>query len=70
MYQLSHESSYQQVGILTRMNGVETILPLMGRTLLTNRSKFQYYTMSDKFNSIKLPISKGGRSCTLKRIWL
>lgn len=59
-----HESSYQQVGILTRMNGVETILPLMGRTLLTNRSKFQYYTMSDKFNSIKLPISKGGRSCT------
>ena len=36
----------------------------MGRPLLTNRSKNQYYTMSDKFNAVKLPISKGGRSCT------
>jgi len=58
------DTTYQQVGILSRMNGSETILPLMGRPLLTNRSKFQYYTMSDKFNAIKLPISKGGRSCT------
>lgn len=59
-----HNSTYQQVGILTRLNGSETILPLMGRPLLTNRSKNQYYTMSDKFNAVKLPISKGGRSCT------
>ena len=36
----------------------------MGRPLYTNRSKWQYYTMTDKQNSIKLPISKNGKSCT------
>ena len=56
--------SYRQVGILTRQNGPETILGLMGRPLHTNRSKWQYYTISDQNNSVKLPISKGGRSCT------
>lgn len=55
---------YSQIGILTRNNGGETILPLMGRPLHTNRNKWQYYTMTDKNNVIKLPISKNGRSCT------
>ena len=59
-----HDSEYRQVGILTRNNGGETILPLMGRPLLTNRDKWQYYTMSDSNNSVKLPISQNGRSCT------
>ena len=59
-----HDSEYRQVGIITRNNGDETILPLMGRPLLTNRDKWQYYTMSDSNNSVKLPISKDGRSCT------
>ena len=36
----------------------------MGRPLHTNRSKWQYYTMSDSNNSVKLPISQNGRSCT------
>jgi hypothetical protein len=57
------EQQFRQVGILTRQTG-ETILPLMGRTLLTNRSKYQFYTMNDKNNMIKLPISKNGKSCT------
>ena len=52
------------MGILTRLNGEETILPIMGRPLFSNRSKWQYYTMSDKSNSIKLPMSHNGRSCT------
>ena len=55
---------YRQLGILTRTNGQETILPLMGKPLYSNRSKWQYYTMSDKTNAIKLPMSKNGRSCT------
>jgi len=51
----STNSEYSQMGVLTRENGKETILPLMGRVLITNRSKFQYYTISDKSN-VKLPI--------------
>ena len=57
-------TAYRQVGILTRINGVETILPIMGRPLHVNRNKWQYYTMSDKNNSVKLPISLKGKSCT------
>ncbi len=57
-------TNYTQVGILTRDQGRETILPLMGRPLHTNRNKWQYYTMSDKNNSVKLPVSKNGRSAT------
>jgi hypothetical protein len=59
-----YSTNYSQVGILTRKNGSETILPLMGRALHTNRNKWQYYTMSDKNNSVKLPVSKNGRSAT------
>ena len=55
---------FRQLGILTRTNGDETILPLMGRPLYSNRSKWKYYTMTDKNNSVKVPISKNGRSCT------
>ena len=55
---------YKQVGILTRDMGKETILPVMGRRLYTNNSKWQYYTMTDKSNSIRLPMSHNGRSCT------
>lgn len=57
-------TAYRQVGILTRINGAETILAVMGRPLHVNRNKWQYYTMSDKNNSVKLPISLKGKSCT------
>ena len=60
----SVDTEYRQVGILTRTNGPETILPLMGRPLITNRDKWQFYTMSDKNQSVKLPLSNGGKSCT------
>ncbi len=57
-------SNYTQVGLLTRNAGKDTILPLFGRELLSNRDKWQYYTMNDKNNAIKLPISINGKSCT------
>ena len=60
----SFDTNYRQLGILTRINGPETILPLMGRPLLANRQKWQYHTTSDKQQSVRLPISKGGRSCS------
>jgi len=56
--------NYGQVGLLTRVNGKETMLPLMGRPLQKNRDKWQFYTMSDKNNSVKLPISFRKKSCT------
>ena len=66
------DASYRQVGILTPHHhhsghGKEDknrIIPLMGRPLFVSRNKWQYYTMTDKTNSIKLPILYKGRSCT------
>lgn len=58
------DTNYRQLGILKRMNGPEMILPLMGRPLYVGRDKWQYYTMSDNNNSIKLPVSFKSRSCT------
>ena len=60
----SVDTNYRQVGILTRINGGEMILPLLGRPLLTNRDKWNFYTMSDKNNIVKLPVTHKGKSCT------
>ena len=60
----SVDAAYRQVGILTRNDGSETILPLMGRPLFTNRDKWNFYTMSDKNSMIKLPVTFKGKSCT------
>jgi len=57
-------SNYSQVGILTPVSQTtkNNILPLMGRPLLSNRSKFQYYTISNQHNNVKLPVSVNGKS--------
>jgi hypothetical protein len=60
----SVDTNYRQLGLLKPVNGSKNILPLMGRPLLVNRDTWQYYTMSDQNNSIKLPILKKGKSCT------
>jgi len=56
------DTDYRQVGILHNNN--RSILPLIGRPLFTSRDKWQFYTMNEKENSIKLPIVHNGRSCT------
>ena len=58
------DTNYRQVGIITPLNGTSTnnILPLMGRPLFTSRQKWQYYTISNQHNNVKLPISVKGRS--------
>jgi hypothetical protein len=60
------DTAYRQMGILTPLNGssADKILPLMGRPLFTNRDKWQYYTMSDQNNSVKLPIRFKGRNAS------
>jgi len=59
-------TDYRQVGILTPVRGssVNQILPLMGRPLYTTRSKWQYYTISNQHNNVKLPILVNGRKGT------
>lgn len=60
------DTTYRQMGILTPTNGSskDSILPLMGRPLFTNRDKWQYYSTSNQHNNVKLPISRAGKSCT------
>ena len=58
------DTQYRQLGIISATNTKNKIIPLMGRPLFTNRDKWQYYTISDQNNSIKLPVSRNGRSCT------
>ncbi len=58
------DTNYRQIGLLKPVNGSKKILPLMGRPLLVNRDTWQYYSMSDQNNSIKLPIIRKGKSCT------
>lgn len=57
-------TAYRQMGIITPLNGAskDNILPLMGRPLFTTRDKWQYYTISNQHNNVKLPISFKGRS--------
>jgi hypothetical protein len=59
------DAPYRQLGILTRYGGKdETILPLMGRPLFSKRDKWNFYTMNDKNNMIKLPVKVKGKSGT------
>ena len=58
------DTSYRQVGILTRSGGPEMILPLMGKPLYSSRDKWNYYTMSNENNMVKLPITYKNKSCT------
>ena len=58
------ETDYRQVGILTRITGEETILPLMGRPLIYGRDTWNFYTMSDKNNMVKLPITFKNKNCS------
>ncbi len=59
---------YQQVGLLYKKdatnpesNNETNILPLFGRPTYTNSNRWNYYTASDKFHSLKIPIKIKGR---------
>lgn len=60
------ETSYRQVGILTpiQKNSKDMILSLMGRPVFTNRDLWQYYTISNQHNNVKLPLSVNGKSAS------
>jgi hypothetical protein len=58
------DTNYRQVGILNPTNkpNKDNILSLMGRPLFTNRDKWQYYTISNLLNNVKLTLIVKGRS--------
>ena len=55
--------SYRQIGVLT--NGDNSmILPLFGRNVWNGSSKWNYYTQTDKFVSVHLPVFSKDRDCS------
>ena len=60
--------NYESIGFLSTNKSTDqtaTILPLYGRPI--GRQQWQYYTMSDKYNSIHLPVSVRGKNCSNER---
>jgi hypothetical protein len=56
-----YSSDYQQIGILT---GGDQILPLFGKPTWNGSNKWMYYTSTDKFHMIKLPVNVNSKDCT------
>lgn len=65
---------FQQVGVLHKIqttdstmpvgrNSEPVILPLMGAPTYNGSHKWTYYTATDKYNQIKLPITNKNRQC-------
>jgi hypothetical protein len=67
--------SYQQIGHLYKEeienpdkqignNSDTAILPLFARPTFSGSNRWNYYTSSDKFQSVKLPLNIDGKKCT------
>jgi hypothetical protein len=52
---------YQQLGVVERKDG--TFYPLFGRRTY-NSDRFNYYTRTDTYNPVQLPINFNKRDCT------
>ncbi len=68
-------AGYQQVGVLYKNeiaddgktignNSDTAILPLYGQPTYPGSNKWNYYTSSDKFHTVKMPVTINGRKCT------
>jgi hypothetical protein len=59
---LGYPDQFQQMGILTIENSSQ-ILPLFGRRAGNRSDRYNYYTRTDSYNPIQLPISYERRDC-------
>lgn len=59
---LGYPDQFQQMGILTIEN-TSQILPLFGRRAGNRSDRYNYYTRTDSYNPIQLPISYERRDC-------
>ena len=53
--------TYQSMGIITMADG--KVLPLYGRRTAGRSDRFQYYTRTDTYNPVQLPIKVKRRDC-------
>ena len=53
--------TYQSMGVITMEDG--QILPLYGRRTASRSDRFQYYTRTDTFNPVQLPLRHKRRDC-------
>jgi hypothetical protein len=53
--------SYQQMGVLTGADG--KVLPLYGRRVAPRSDYFNYYTRTDTYNPVALPVTFQRRDC-------
>jgi Family of unknown function (DUF5755) len=54
--------TYQAMGVIKTDDG--QILPLYGRRTVSRSDRFQYYTRTDSYNPVQLPIQHNRRDCT------
>ena len=53
--------TYQSMGVITMEDG--QVLPLYGRRTASRSDRFQYYTRTDSYNPVQLPIQYKRRDC-------
>jgi Family of unknown function (DUF5755) len=53
--------SYQSMGIVETSGG--KLLPLYGRRSISSRDRYNYYTRTDSYNPIPIPVQIKGRDC-------
>jgi hypothetical protein len=62
-----YSSGYQQVGVLIEEHAAGTdnkrILPLYGEQTYSGSNQWKYYTGTDGFQSVKLPVIHNNRNC-------
>ena len=52
---------YQSMGIVKTQDG--KLLPLFGRRSISARDRYNYYTRTDSYNPLPIPIEMQGRDC-------
>ena len=53
--------SYQSMGIVKTADG--KLLPLYGRRSISSRERYNYYTRTDTYNPVPIPVHMQGRDC-------
>jgi len=53
--------SYQSMGIVKTSDG--KLLPLYGRRSISSRERYNYYTRTDTYNPVPIPVQMQGRDC-------
>ena len=53
--------TYQSMGIVKMPDG--KLLPLYGRRCISSRERYNYYTRTDSYNPLPIPVHMQGRDC-------